>query len=47
MGDANNGQSSVTGVKAYLAGEGVMVSTDEVFQVCVCVCVLCMEGRHS
>ncbi|GAB4814312.1 hypothetical protein N2152v2_001358 [Parachlorella kessleri] len=33
MGDANNGQSSVTGVKAYLAGEGVMVSTDEVFQV--------------
>jgi hypothetical protein len=33
VGDANNGQSSVTGIKAFLQAEGVMVSTDEIFQV--------------
>lgn len=30
---ASDGQSSVTAVRAYLAGEGVMVSTDEVVEV--------------
>lgn len=33
LGEANSGQGSVTGIRALLAGEGVMVSTDEIYEV--------------